>query len=50
VSDGGNLTFEATVTLNDEGRCVAKVDDQERELWQLRKMALEKLFLPPATK
>jgi hypothetical protein len=44
VSDGGNLMFEATVTLNDEGRCVARVNDQERELWQVRKMALEKLF------
>ena len=36
--------FEATLTLNDEGECRAKINGQERTLWQLRKMALETLF------
>jgi hypothetical protein len=34
----------ATATLNDEGECRLKVGNQERELWQVRKMALETLL------
>jgi hypothetical protein len=41
------LRFKATPTLNDEGECRLKIDGQERELWHLRKMALEPLFFPP---
>lgn len=45
AQDGhGKTIFEATVTLNREGRCVAKVDGEECEFWQLRHKALEKLF------
>jgi hypothetical protein len=45
VKDGdGNLILESTVTLNDEGECKPKINGQEREYWQLRRMALEKLF------
>ena len=45
VSDGDRgKMFEATITLNDEGQCKAKINGQERELWQMRRMALEKLF------
>ena len=36
--------FEATPSLNDEGECVLKVNDKERHLWQVRKMALENLL------
>ncbi len=36
-----------TVGINDEGRCVLKDDeDKEYEQWQVRKLALEKLFFP----
>jgi hypothetical protein len=46
--DNDNLLFHAAVTLNDEGRCVVKINDEDRELWQMRKMALEKLFFAVA--
>jgi hypothetical protein len=39
-----NLLIEATVTLNDEGECRLRVKGEEREFWQVRKMALERLF------
>ena len=38
------LLLDATTTINDEGECRLKVKGQERELWQVRKMALESLF------
>ena len=38
------ILLEASLTLNDEGECRLKINDQERELWQFRKMALERLF------
>ena len=44
VKDDNALLFEATVTLNDGGECKPKINGQERELWQMRRMALEKLF------
>jgi hypothetical protein len=34
----------ASVTLNNEGRCILKIVDEEYERWQLRKLALEDLF------
>jgi len=34
----------AKVTLNNEGRCVFKIEEKEHESWQLRKMVLEDLF------
>lgn len=34
----------ATTTLNDEGECRLRINGQERELWQVRKMALEGLL------
>jgi len=43
----GQTTFRFTVGINDEGRCVLKDDeDKEYEQWQVRKLALEKLFFP----
>jgi hypothetical protein len=45
VSDSsGDQMFEATLTLNDEGECRVKIDGQERELWHMRRLALEGLF------
>ena len=44
VSDGSKRLFEATLTLDDTGECRLKVNGQEREFWQFRKMALEALF------
>jgi len=49
VKDGkGELMFKATLTLNDEGECRVKINGQEREFWQMRKMALEELFFGPS--
>lgn len=36
--------FSATLTLNDEGECRLRIGDENYELWQVRHMALEKLF------
>jgi hypothetical protein len=44
VMDSDGITFEATVMLNDMGDCKPKINGQERELWQMRRTALEKLF------
>jgi hypothetical protein len=39
------LEWSATVALNDEGRCILKLEDgSEIEQWQFRKKALETLF------
>jgi hypothetical protein len=43
-NDEGHTLFSADVTINDEGLCKLKVDGEEKELWQVRKMALEQLF------
>src|SRR5271165_17744 len=34
-------SFTITLTLNNEGRCKLRVNDEELEQWQVRKMALE---------
>ena len=44
LNEEGLQMFSADVTISDEGECKLKVDDEEKELWQVRKMALEKLF------
>jgi len=36
--------FVATLTLNDDGECRLRIKDKNYELWQVRHMALEKLF------
>lgn len=36
--------FEVEFTLNENGECRPKIHGQEREFWQLRMMALEKIF------
>jgi hypothetical protein len=42
--DKGNLTFEVTLTFNDQGECRLNVNKKEREFWQVRRMALEGLL------
>ena len=42
---GSKKKWYATVGLNDEGRCVLRLEDgTELEPWQFRKRALEDLF------
>ena len=44
LDPSGNQMFEVTVNFNDEGRCRLKAKEQNRELWQIRRMALEDLL------
>jgi len=44
VRDGRKTIFEVTLSFNDEGVCKLTVNQQERELWQVRRMALEELM------
>lgn len=41
---GHEIKLRATITLNNEGRCMLKVDGEELEPWNVRRMALEDLF------
>ena len=36
--------FEVTLTFADEGECRLNVNGEDREFWQVRRMALEELF------
>jgi hypothetical protein len=40
----GNQMFEVTLTFNDEGECRLNVSKDQRNLWQVRRMALEELL------
>ena len=40
----GDLLFDATLTLNDEGECRLKIEGEEHDLWHVRRMALEHIF------
>jgi hypothetical protein len=42
--DNGNQMFEVTLAFNDKGECKLKVNEKERDLWQVRRMALEDLL------
>ena len=42
--DKGKDMFEVTLTFNSESECRLKVNEKERELWQVRRMALEDLL------
>jgi len=44
LDPSGNQMFEVTVSFNDEGKCKLKAKEQSRELWQVRRMALEDLL------
>jgi hypothetical protein len=40
----GDLTFSATLALNNKGQCRLNVNGEELEQWQVRRKALEGLF------
>ena len=42
--DEGNRMFDVTLTFDDAGRCKLNVNGQERDFWQVRRMALEDLM------
>jgi hypothetical protein len=42
--DKGQQMFEVTLIFSDRGECKLNVNEEERELWQVRRMALEKLM------
>ena len=42
--DKGDRMFDVTATFGDEGHCKLKVNADERNLWQVRRMALEDLL------
>jgi hypothetical protein len=42
--DKGHQMFEVTLTFNDEGKCRLNVNKEERDSWQVRRMALEELL------
>ena len=46
--DKGTQLFEVTLTFTDDGKCRLNVNDQPRESWQVRRMALEELFFAPS--
>jgi hypothetical protein len=49
VKNPNSVMFKATITLNNEGECKLRLGDDQPELeqWQVRRMALEKLFFGP---
>jgi hypothetical protein len=42
--DKGDEMFQVTLTFSDEGKCKLHVNEQERDFWQVRRMALEELM------
>jgi hypothetical protein len=42
--DKGEPMFDVTASFGDEGECRLKVNGEERDLWQVRRMALEELL------
>jgi hypothetical protein len=42
--DKGKKMFEVTLSFSEQGECKLHVNQEERELWQLRRMALEDLL------
>jgi hypothetical protein len=43
-NDKSNPMFEVTATFSDGGECRLKVNGEERDFWQVRRMALEELM------
>jgi len=43
-SDKSNPMFEVTATFSDEGECRLKVNGEDRDFWQVRRLALEELM------
>lgn len=46
-NSSNNKMFSATITLDDDGNCKLRVQDKTLEQWQVRRMALERLFFGP---
>jgi hypothetical protein len=44
VDASGNQMFEVTLLFTDDGKCRLKAKEENRELWQVRRMALEDLL------
>ena len=44
VDENGMVRFTATPAIDDEGQCRLTIGGKQRELWHLRKMALEEIF------
>ncbi len=44
LGENGNKVLEVTLTFNDKGECKLNVNGIERDLWQVRPMALEDLL------
>jgi hypothetical protein len=42
--DKGKEMFEVTLIFNDEGECRLNIEEKDRDLWQVRRMALEELL------
>jgi hypothetical protein len=42
--DKGVAMFEVTLTFDDRGECKLNVNGEERDYWQVRRMALEELM------
>ncbi len=42
--DQGNRMFDITLTFDDSGKCRLNVNGEERDFWQVRRMALEDLM------
>jgi hypothetical protein len=42
--DKGDQMFEVSLTFTDNGECQLIVNDQHRDTWHVRRMALEELF------
>ncbi len=42
--DKSNPMFEVTAAFSDRGDCMLKVNGEERDFWQVRRMALEELM------
>ncbi|MFZ0297626.1 MAG: hypothetical protein WAM13_04700 [Candidatus Sulfotelmatobacter sp.] len=43
-NDKSNPMFEVTAAFSDQGECRLKVNGEERDFWQVRRMALEELM------
>ena len=44
LDHSGNQMFEVTLNFNDMGKCRMKAKEENREPWQVRRMALEDLL------
>lgn len=44
LDNSGNQMFEVTLVFTEEGKCRMKAKEENREAWQIRRMALEDLM------